>query len=246
MQITPVIELLNGHCVSRPAGSEAEPTQWHDDPVETACRFAAEGATWLRVTDRGAALGDEAHQDVIDAIIRQVGIPVELGGGLRSRQRIETCIDRGAGRIVVSTLAVWEPDIVAALAKYHPDQIVLALDLWQGKVVTHGRKETCAITPEDLLAFYADVPLAGIAVTSLGAVEDVEARIAAVATLAGISRAPVFADGIVNTADDLSRLTYVPGIAGVLLGDPLHRGTLDMAQALEIVQKGTAPVAEFI
>jgi len=246
MQITPVIELLNGQCVSRPAGSEAEPTRWEGDPVEIACRFAEEGATWLRVTDRNAALGGETNDGVIDAIIRQAGIPVELGGGLRSRQRIESWIDRGVGRIVVSTLAVWEPDHVAALAKYHPDQIVLALDLWQGKVVTHGRKETCAITPEELLAFYLPVPLAGIAVTSLGAVEDVEARIAAVATLAKSARAPIFADGIVNTSDDLSRLTYVPGIAGVLLGDPLHRGVLDLPQALEIATRGAAPVAEFI
>ncbi|WP_158967888.1 HisA/HisF-related TIM barrel protein [Chachezhania sediminis] len=246
MQIVPVIELLGGRCVSRPAGSAVEPTPWSVDPVEMACRWAAEGAERLRVTDRGAAIGEDADDTVIDEIIRRAGIPVDVGGGLRSRARVERRIDRGAARVIVGTLAVWEPELVAALAKWHPDQIVVALDLFDGKVVTHGRAYTCAIAPEELMDFYRPVPLAGIALTALGATEDVEARIAKVADLARGAWAPIQADGIVNSLDDLSRLAYVPGIAAALLGDPLLRGTFDLAAAHAVAHVDSAGVAEFI
>ncbi len=100
MIIYPTIELHNGKCVSLTRGRLDEPFIWHVDPVETARGFAAAGAEWMHLTDINALAGDGNNNDLLEKIIRSAGIPVQLGGGFRSREVVETWIDKGAGRIV--------------------------------------------------------------------------------------------------------------------------------------------------
>lgn len=138
MMIYPTMELQNGRCVTLEKGRLDEPQIWHVDPVETARSFAAAGAEWMHITDFNAIEGDFSNEDLIAEIIRAVGIPVQLGGGMRTREHVEHWIDRGAGRIVIGTLAARDPQLVQELAKHHPDQIVLAVDVYQGQVMTDG------------------------------------------------------------------------------------------------------------
>lgn len=130
MIIYPTLELRNGKCVSLTRGRLEEPVIWHVDPVETAKSFAAAGASWMHLTDIDALAGDGDNSSLIEEVIRSAGIPVQLGGGFRSRDGVAKCIDKGAGRIVVGTMAAYDPDTLRELAKFYPDQIVLAVDIF--------------------------------------------------------------------------------------------------------------------
>ncbi|SFT44607.1 1-(5-phosphoribosyl)-5-[(5-phosphoribosylamino)methylideneamino]imidazole-4-carboxamide isomerase [Sedimentitalea nanhaiensis] len=246
MLIYPTIEIQHGRCVSLEKGHLDNATIWHVDPVETARGFAAAGAEWMHLTDFDAVVGSDENRDLVEEIIRTVGIPVQLGGGVRSRDTAEQWIDKGAGRIVIGTLASQSPDAVRELAKYHPDQIVLAVDVWRGQVMTEGWRSASALKPEDYIAAFADVPLAGIIITDVDSdVDEVEAQLGLIAGLAAQARSPVIASGVVRSTDDIARLTYIPNIAGALVGRALFRKSVDLSQALAIAQPGPEPVAEF-
>ena len=120
MIIYPTMELLNGHCVSLDRGRLDEPSVWHVNIVETARGFAAAGAEWMHLTDFDAVEGRDVNAGLIEEIIRTVGIPVQLGGGMRGRERIERWIDRGAGRIVVGSLAAQEAGVSIDCAEAGP------------------------------------------------------------------------------------------------------------------------------
>ena len=154
MIIYPTLEILNGKCVSLTRGRLEEPVIWHVDPVETAQQFASVGAEWMHVTDMNALMGDGNNDALIENIIRAARIPVQLGGGFRSRERVEHWIDRGAGRIVIGTMAAHDPDLVKELAKRHPDQIVLAIDIFQSQMMTDGWRTYSAFSPETFLSAF--------------------------------------------------------------------------------------------
>ena len=157
MIIYPTLEILGGKCVSLTRGRLNEPVIWHVDPVETARGYARAGAEWMHLTDMDGLSGTNGNNELIEEIIRAAGIPVQLGGGFRSREAVTRWIDKGAGRIVLSTLAAQDPETVRALAKYHPDQIVVAVDVWQGQLMTHGWQSPSAIAAEDFIAAFEGV-----------------------------------------------------------------------------------------
>lgn len=246
MIIYPTIELQNGRCVSLDHGRLDAPMIWHVDPVETARGFAAAGAQWMHLTDFDAVDGSDGNAELVEEIIRAAGIPVQLGGGMRSREAAERWIDKGAGRIVVGTWAAQDPEAVRELAKYRPDQVVLAVDVWQGQVMTEGWRQASAFTPEAFIEAFGDTPFAGIVVTDVDSdMEDVEAQLGLISGLAAAAHSPVIASGVVRSVDDISRLAYIPNIAGALVGRALFRKSLDLAEALAVAQPGPEPVAEF-
>ena len=246
MMIYPTMELQQGKCVTLDKGRLDSAMLWHVDPVETARAWAAAGAEWMHLTDFDAIEGSDANAELVEEIIRSAGIPVQLGGGMRTRDSIEHWIDKGAGRIVVGTLAARDPELVKEMAKHHPDQIVLAVDVWQGQVMTEGWRSSSAFTPEGFVEAFGDTPFAGIVVTDIDSdMEDVEAQLGLIAGLAEKSRTPVIASGVVRSVDDIARLTYLPNISGALVGRALFRKTLDLGEALSVSQPGPEPVAEF-
>ena len=247
MILYPTIELLDGRCVSLNRGRLEEPHIWHVDPVEKAVEFAAAGAEWLQITDFDAVQGSDANADMVAEIIRRAGIPVQLAGGIRSREHAEHWIGQGAGRVVVGTLAAQNPALVQALAKYHPDQIVLAVDVWQGRVMTEGWRESSAFEPKRYIAAFADAPLAAVLVTDIDSdIEDSDASLGLISGLAGAAKTPVIASGLVRSLDDISRLKYVRNVAGAIVGRALFRKTFSLSEALAVVEETPEPTAEFI
>ncbi|TNJ46714.1 HisA/HisF-related TIM barrel protein [Phaeobacter sp. B1627] len=247
MMIYPTMELLDGHCVTLDKGNLDAPQVWHVDPVATARGFAEAGAQWMHLTDFNALQGDNSNEALVEEIIRTAGIPVQLGGGIRSRERAEHWIGKGSGRVVIGTLAAYDPAAVAELAKYHPDQIVLAIDIWQGQVMTEGWRKAGAWTPEAFIDAFENLPFAGILVTDIDSdMSDVEAQLGLISGLAAKAKSPVIASGVVRTGDDISRLKYVQNIAGALVGRALFNKTLSVEAALAIAQPEAEPVAEFL
>lgn len=245
MIIYPTLELHNGKCVSLRRGRLEEPVLWHVDPVETARGFAAAGASWMHVTDINALAGDGNNNDLLEEIIRAAGIPVQLGGGFRSRDSVERWIEKGAGRVVVGTMAAHDPDTFMELAKRYPDQMVLALDVFEGSVMTEGWRTKSAFAPLSYVAAFESAPLAGIIVTDIDAdIDEADASLSVITKLAAATRHPVIARGTVRSADDVARLTYVPNVSGTLIGAALMSRDVDLAEALSIAG-GKEPVAEF-
>ncbi|SEO50321.1 1-(5-phosphoribosyl)-5-[(5-phosphoribosylamino)methylideneamino] imidazole-4-carboxamide isomerase [Salinihabitans flavidus] len=246
MIIYPTLELMGGKCVSLMRGRLEEPTIWHVDPVETARGFARAGASWMHVTDIDALAGTGENAELIEQIIRAVGIPVQLGGGFRSRERVTHWIDKGAGRVVIGTMGVQDPDKVREIAKYHPDQIVLSVDIFQGHVMTHGWREASAIEPVTYLQAFDKSPLAGVIVTDIDAdIEDQEGQLGVITKLASETRHPVIARGTVRGTDDVARLRYVYNISGTLIGRALLAKDVDLSEALAVAQPSVEPVAGF-
>lgn len=247
MILYPTIELLDGRCVSLYRGNLDEPQIWHVDPLERAKSFAEAGAEWIHITDFDGIGGGDRNNALLREIIIQCGTSVQLGGGFRSLQMISDWIEAGAGRIVVGTLAVLAPDIVKEAAKHFPDQIVLAIDVYKGKVVSHGWRETSTFDPEDFLRVYETDPLAAVIITDIDAdLDEAEDSLALVTRMAAIAKAPVIASGLSRSLDDLARLKYVPHVSGAIIGRALFNRTVDLEEALAMCVEPVQKTAEFL
>lgn len=246
MIVYPAIELLNGRCVSLNRGRIDEPSIWHVDPLEKAKSFAEAGAEWIHLTDLDGVQGNDRNADLVQSIIDHCETAVQLGGGFRSARQISEWIERGAGRIVVGTLAILQPDIVKQAAKLNPDQIVISVDVFQGSVMSDGWRKPSAITPEDFIRTYERDPLAAIIVTDIDAnLGDTDDSLALVTKLAGIAKAPVIARGLARSLDDLSRLKYVPRVAGAIVGRALFDHSIELSDALALAKQPREETASF-
>lgn len=247
MQIIPNMELLGGVPVSLIRGDIDQPSRYHVDPIETARAWAAAGAEWMNLTDFDLREGRDTNAELVEQIIREVGIPVQLNGGMRSAEAVEHWIDKGAGRIVIGTWATLEPDAVQALAKLYPDQIVLSIDVWRGEVLRDGWRTGAAMQPEALIEAFNATPLAAMLITDVDSdIDDTEAQLGVIGQLSAIAHPPVIASGVLRTIDDVARLKYVPHVSGALLGRALFSQEIDLAAALEIARPEPEPTAEFI
>ncbi|MDA5095497.1 1-(5-phosphoribosyl)-5-[(5-phosphoribosylamino)methylideneamino] imidazole-4-carboxamide isomerase [Aliiroseovarius sp. KMU-50] len=247
MQIYPLIELLDGRCVSLFRGRTEEPQIWHVDPVKRALEYAEAGAEAIQITDFDAMSGDHRNDEVIREIIRTVGIAVQVGGGVKTLERIAEWIDHGAARVVLGSLAVYQPELVKEAASLHPDQIVLAVDVYEGKVVSDGWKNKSAFDASGFLEKFKGDPLAAIVITDIDAdIGDAEDTLALITQIAGEANAPVIARGTINDIDDVSRLQYVPHVSGTIIGRALFDRSVDLTEALAVAKPEAAPKAEFI
>lgn len=247
MQLYPTIEVQNGKPVSLVRGRLDEPQIWHVDPVETVRSFARAGAEWIHVTDFDAVDGKPPQDDLLRELVLAAEVPLQVGGGIRSRERVAHLLDMGVGRVVLGTVAVGYPDLLKEMAKYHPDQIVLAVDVFEGRVMSKGWRETSTYSPGDFIDWFQDDPLAAIMVTDIDSdISDAEASLALVSDLAGRSRHPVIASGLVRTLDDLARLKYVRNVSGALVGRALFNKSIDLGAALELAARPLEEVAEFM
>ncbi len=247
MMIYPTIELQNGRCVSLNRGRLDDPQIWHVDPVAKAKSFAEDGAEWLHLTNFDWVAGNEGTTEIVQEIIRQAGIPVQLGGGFSSLETIANWIDLGAGRIVVSSLAVTHPDLVKQAAKRFPDQIVVAVDVYKGGLMSDGWRSTAAITPKDFIAAFDEDPLAAIIITDIDSdIEESDGSLGVITQLADGARAPVIARGLSRSLDDIARLKYVPHISGAIIGRALFDKSIDLCDALAVANARPGPTAAFI
>lgn len=248
MILYPTIELQGGRCVSLRKSDIADPILWHVDPVEKAREFAATGAEWMQVTDFDAITGEGDNVGLIEEIIRAAGIPVMVGGGVRTLDKAAQLIDLGAGRVVIGTAATRDPDMIHQGAKRWPDQIVLAVDIADNRVLADGWREKTAFEPASFVEAFAADPLAAILCTDVDAdmSESPDQSLAVVSSLAEVAKVPVIASGLVRGVDDISRLQLLRNIGGAVVGRALFNRSVDLDEALAAAKPAEEPVAEFI
>src|SRR5690606_1134165 len=134
--------LLGGRVVRLHQGDYAAATAYADDPVAQARAFAEAGATRLHVVDlEGARSGEAAHAGVIETIVAEVGMAVQVGGGIRTREAAERWLEAGAARVVLGTVAVRDPALAQALCRAHPERVVIAIDARGEDVAVEGWRE---------------------------------------------------------------------------------------------------------
>lgn len=237
MILYPAIDLKDGRCVRLLHGDMDQATVFERAPAEQARAFQDAGFTWLHVVDlNGAFEGRAVNDGAVRAILEAVDIPVQLGGGVRSRADVERWLQAGVARVILGTAAVRNPLLVRDLAREHPDRIAVALDVKDGRVAVEGWAETSAVEPAALACRYADAGVAALIVTDVsrdGALTGV--NVEQTGAIADEVRIPVIASGGVASVADISALKARPGrpIAGAVLGRALYTGAVDPAEALK-------------
>ena len=145
MIVIPAIDLHGGRCVRLFRGDPTAETVYDADPVEVAKRFEADGARRLHVVDLDAALGTGSNAEVILAICRNVAVPVQLGGGLRTIDAVEGALEAGAARAILGTSAALNPGFLSEAVEQFHDQVVVAIDVQDGHGVSESGRR--AVSP---------------------------------------------------------------------------------------------------
>ncbi len=238
-EVIPAIDLRAGRPVRLYQGDYARETVYGDDPVAVALAWAAAGAPRLHVVDLdGARAGAPAHLEALRAIAAAVSIPVEFGGGIRTRAAAEAALAAGAGRVIVGTAAVEDPALARELADALGERLVLGVDARDGLVATRGWRSGSAVVATDLVARAREWGVARIIYTDIARdgtlTEPNYAGLEQVIAAAGI---PVIASGGVVRVAHLRRLRAL-GAEGAIVGKALYDGALRLDDALAAVGDG--------
>jgi phosphoribosylformimino-5-aminoimidazole carboxamide ribotide isomerase len=237
MILYPAIDLKGGQCVRLRQGDMDRATVFNDDPAAQAAEFAASGARWMHVVDLdGAFAGAPVNGDAVAAIVGAVGIPVQVGGGIRRLETIEAWLERGVARVILGTVAVKDPDLVRTACARWPGRVALGIDARGGRVAVEGWAEVSELAARDLALRFEDAGAAAIIYTDIDRDGVMQGpNVEATAALADSVSTPVIASGGVSSLDDLRALSAAPGIAGAIIGRALYDGRIDLAAALAMV-----------
>ncbi len=242
MEVIPAIDLLEGRCVRLYQGDYAQSEVFDDNPVAVARQWVDQGATRLHLVDLdGAKAGRPMNQIAIEAIVRAVDVPVQVGGGLRDRQSVAELLKLGVQRVILGTVAVEQPDLVAQLSQEFPSQIVVGIDARNGKVATRGWLETSEVEAVQLAQQMAELGVAAIIYTDIhrdGTLQGPNRE--ALRELASAITIPVIASGGVSSVTDLlNLLTLEPiGVTGTIVGRALYTGNIELKEAIRAVGQG--------
>ncbi len=242
MDVIPAIDLLEGRCVRLYQGDYQQSQVYNENPVEVARQWADEGATRLHLVDLdGAKEGKPVNLNTIEAIVRAIAIPVQVGGGLRDRNSMAQLINLGVDRAIVGTVAVENPSLVQQLCQEFPGKIAVGIDARNGKVATRGWLETSEVLATDLAKQMAELGVAAIIYTDIhrdGTLQGPNRE--ALRELANHIHIPVIASGGVSSLSDvLGLLALEPiGVTGVIIGKALYTGDVSLTEAVRAVGPG--------
>ena len=242
MILYPAIDLKDGQCVRLVRGDMAQATVFNDNPADQARRFAEAGASWLHVVDlNGAFEGKPVNAAAVEGILGASALPVQLGGGIRSMETIETWLAAGVSRVVLGTVAVKDPELVRAACRAWPDKVALGIDARGGRVAVEGWAEVSDLEARELALRFEDAGAAAIVYTDIDRDGVLQGpNVAATAALAGAVSTPVIASGGVSSIADLEALATAPGIAGAIVGRALYDGRIDLAGAIRALAEKAA------
>jgi phosphoribosylformimino-5-aminoimidazole carboxamide ribotide isomerase len=227
MIVIPAIDLRGGRCVQLRGGRPDDEQVSLPDPIAVAERWWESGFAHLHIVDLDAALGEGDNRELITEITAATPAETQIGGGVRSNDAVDALLEAGADRIIVGTRAVDDPTWLSALSRAHPDTVVLAADVRDGKVLQKGWTEASELTADELFARTLDLPLAGVLCTDVAR----EGRLEGIAPwtvrpLIKRSPHPISVAGGITTLDEIRTLQNW-GAAGAVLGMALYTETLD-------------------
>ncbi|MEM9977598.1 MAG: 1-(5-phosphoribosyl)-5-[(5-phosphoribosylamino)methylideneamino] imidazole-4-carboxamide isomerase, partial [Cyanobacteria bacterium P01_D01_bin.2] len=200
------------------------------------------GASRIHLVDLdGAKAGQPENWQAITEIVRAVDVPVQVGGGLRDRNRVQALFKLGVQYAILGTVAVENPDLVGDLSAEFPGRIFVGIDARDGRVATRGWLETSTVMADDLAQRMGDLGAAAIIYTDIQRDGTLKGpNLKALRALAGKINTPVIASGGVSSMGDLLSLLGVAplGVSGVIIGKALYTGNLDLSEAIKAIGPG--------
>ena len=240
MLIIPAIDLKDGRCVRLKQGDMNTATVFSDNPVEMARHWAKLGARRLHIVDlNGAVAGRPKNEKVIRDMIAAVGeqVPIQVGGGIRDLDTIESYLDAGVTFIVIGTAAVKNPGFLSDACYAFPGHIIAGLDAKDGKVAVEGWSKLTGHDVVDLAKKYEEYGIEALIYTDIGRDGMMSGiNIDATLRLAQATKTPIIASGGLNSVEDIQTVCskLVPeGIIGAIAGRALYEGKLDFKAALK-------------
>lgn len=243
MILFPAIDLKDGQCVRLKLGDMEQATVFNDDPAAQAKLFEGQGFEYLHVVDlNGAFAGESVNGTAVDAILKAVDFPVQLGGGIRTLAHIENWLNKGLARVILGTVAVRDPGLVKAACKAFPGQVAVGIDARGGKVAVEGWAETSELSAIDLARRFEGAGVAAIIYTDIdrdGVLKGINWP--STLELANATSIPVIASGGLAGIEDIRRMTEPDAqiLEGAISGRALYDGRIDSREALAIL-KGEA------
>ena len=234
----PAIDLKDGACVRLIRGEMDKATEFNADPGDQAAKFANMGFNRLHVVDlNGAFDGRATNADAVQAILENTDVPVQLGGGIRTRADIDRWLEAGIARVILGTVALRDPDLVKAAARALPDKIVVGIDAIDGMVAVEGWAETSDMAATELAKAFEGCGVAAIVATDIGR-DGLKTGVNVDFTgeLADAVSIPVIASGGVKAVSDVTALRARTGkhaIEGAILGRALYDGDIDPKAAIK-------------
>jgi phosphoribosylformimino-5-aminoimidazole carboxamide ribotide isomerase len=240
----PAIDLKNGQCVRLEQGDMARATVFNLDPAAQARAFSSQGFEYLHVVDLdGAFAGKPVNAQAVEAMLKAVTMPVQLGGGIRDLKTIEAWLAKGIARVIIGTAAVRDPTLVKDAAKTFPGRVAVGLDARDGRVAVEGWAETSQVTALEIAQRFEDAGVAAIIFTDIardGLLKGL--NLDATIELAESISIPVIASGGFASIEDVRALLAPRAnkLAGAIAGRALYDGRLDPAAALALIRTARA------
>ncbi len=238
MLVIPAIDLKDGQCVRLKQGRMEDDTVFSNDPIAVANRWIKAGAHRLHIVDlNGAFAGKPVNADVIHKIVETYpDIPIQVGGGIRDEDTIQTYLEAGVKYVIIGTKAIQSPHFVTEACLAFPGHIIIGLDAREGKVATEGWSKLSHHSVIDIAQRFEQNGVEAVIFTDIsrdGMLQGI--NLDSTVALAQSVSIPVIAAGGITTIEDIKALCEVAeeGISGAITGRAIYEGTLDFATAQE-------------
>ena len=236
----PAIDLKDGQCVRLKLGEMSEATVFNDDPAAQAAQFERQGFKYLHIVDlNGAFAGKPVNGAAVEAILKAIKMPAQLGGGIRDLATIETWLEKGIRRVILGTVAVRDPALVKEACKRFPGRVAVGIDAKGGKVAVEGWAETSQLSAIDLAKRFEDAGVSAIIYTDIdrdGVLKGL--NLPSTAELARSTRIPVIASGGLASMADIKALLKPEYrmLEGAITGRALYDGRINPQEALALLE----------
>jgi phosphoribosylformimino-5-aminoimidazole carboxamide ribotide isomerase len=233
MEIIPAVDIRGGKCVRLYQGDYNQQTVFDDNPVTVALTWYSQGAKWLHIVDLdGAAAGEPQNMEVVEEIIKESGLLIELGGGIRQKEVAEKLLFKGVSRIILGTAAIENRELVKKLCQQFGEAIAVSLDARDGKIAIHGWRENTVFEVIQLSREMIDAGVRHLIYTDIkkdGTLT--EPNFDMINILLAETNIPVIVAGGIAKLEHLRRLKEL-GVEGAIVGKALYTGDIDLGEAI--------------
>lgn len=239
MQLYPAIDLKDGKCVRLKQGEFKDITVYSDKPEEIAQLWQSQGATYLHLVDLdGALAGHSVNEDVIKRITDAVSIPIEIGGGIRSEEAIESMLSLGVSRVIIGTKAAENPEFIRDMVdKFGQERIVAGVDAKNGMVAVEGWEKLSNLSASELLSQMKEYGVRHVVYTDIARDGMLSGpNVEYTKKLTEETGMDIIASGGMSSMEDLKQL-YEAGVQGAIIGKALYEKRIDLREAVDAFER---------
>jgi phosphoribosylformimino-5-aminoimidazole carboxamide ribotide isomerase len=233
--VIPAIDLKDGRCVRLRQGRMQEETVYSQEPAEVARRWAEEGAQVLHVVDlNGAVEGTPRNRPMIEAILKAVTVPVQVGGGIRTLDMIDSYLSAGVERVVLGTAVIRDRTLLTEACNRYPGRVLVGVDAKGGKVAVQGWTDVADLDAADFVGRLSGLGVYAVIYTDIARDGMLEGpNVEGLRRIVAACPVPLIASGGITRAEDLRQLRSLgPKVIGAILGKALYEGLLDLRSAM--------------